>query len=205
MDEDHVRILLVEDDKIDRQALDRFVKKENLPYDLTAAASESEALTQLENQTFDVILLDYNLGVSTGLELLPHTGETPVIFVTGSGSEGIAVEAMRQGAYDYLIKDPGANYLKVLPSTINHVLERRRMHEEKDRLIEELKQALAEVKALRGFLPICANCKKIRDDDGYWQQIEKYIQSHSEAIFTHSICPDCRAKLYPGFTKQKEE
>ena len=65
---------------------------------------------------------------------------------------------------------------------------------------EKLKNALSEVKILRGMLPICSNCKSIRDDKGYWNQIESYIHKHSEAEFSHSICPDCAKKLYPDLT-----
>jgi PAS domain S-box-containing protein len=68
---------------------------------------------------------------------------------------------------------------------------------ERERLIEQLQQALAQVKALSGFLPICASCKKIRDDQGYWQQLESYIRDHSEAEFSHGLCPDCARRLYP--------
>jgi uncharacterized PurR-regulated membrane protein YhhQ (DUF165 family) len=74
---------------------------------------------------------------------------------------------------------------------------RKQVEKEKEGLIRELQQALSEVKTLRGFLPICANCKKIRDDEGYWHQIEAYIQEHSEAVFSHGICPACAEKLYP--------
>jgi hypothetical protein len=63
----------------------------------------------------------------------------------------------------------------------------------------ELRDALAQVKTLTGLLPICANCKKIRDDNGYWNSVEKYISSHSEAEFTHGICPECLEKLYPSY------
>ncbi len=62
---------------------------------------------------------------------------------------------------------------------------------------EKLREAVSKVKTLSGFLPICASCKKIRDDKGYWNQIESYIREHSEAEFSHSICPDCAEKLYP--------
>ena len=62
---------------------------------------------------------------------------------------------------------------------------------------QNLENALAEIRTLRGFLPICVNCKKIRDDQGYWNQVEKYVQARSEAVFSHSICPDCMKKLYP--------
>ncbi len=64
--------------------------------------------------------------------------------------------------------------------------------------ITELKQTIARVDTLGGLLPICANCKKIRDDKGYWNRLEAYIQEHTEAEFTHGICPECIEKLYPG-------
>lgn len=68
---------------------------------------------------------------------------------------------------------------------------------EKESVILELQAALANVKRLSGLLPICASCKKIRDDEGYWHQVEVYIQSHTEADFSHGTCPDCVRKLYP--------
>ncbi len=78
---------------------------------------------------------------------------------------------------------------------------RKRMETEKARLVDDLKASISQVKLLSGMLPICANCKKIRDDQGYWKQVETYIQSHSEAKFSHSCCPDCAKKLYPQFFK----
>lgn len=74
---------------------------------------------------------------------------------------------------------------------------RKRAEAERDKLIAELTEALASVKTLRGLLPICAACKKVRDDKGYWNQIEAYLGSHSEASFSHAICPDCAKRLYP--------
>ncbi len=82
-------------------------------------------------------------------------------------------------------------------SIIRDVTERKQAEAERERLIAELQTILAQVKQLSGLLPICANCKKIRDDHGYWQQVEVYIRDHSEADFSHSICPDCTEKLYP--------
>ncbi len=77
-------------------------------------------------------------------------------------------------------------------------IERRKQAErEKEEIILQLQKALSEVKTLRGFLPTCANCKKIRDDEGRWRHIEEYIQERSEATFSHSICPECYEKLYP--------
>ena len=81
--------------------------------------------------------------------------------------------------------------------TIRDITERKKAEEDRERLIEQLQQALAEIKKLGGILPICAACKKIRNDKGYWQQIEQYISDHSDTFFSHSICPDCAKKLYP--------
>jgi K+-sensing histidine kinase KdpD len=76
---------------------------------------------------------------------------------------------------------------------------REKRHEaERERLIKELQAAMAEVKTLSGLLPICAQCKKIRDDRGYWNQIETFIGARSKARFSHGICPDCIVQLYPG-------
>lgn len=83
--------------------------------------------------------------------------------------------------------------------------EQKQAEAERERLIFELKQALSEIKTLSGLLPICSSCKKIRDDRGYWNQIENYIESHSDASFSHSICPDCARRMYPEFYKEKKD
>jgi hypothetical protein len=77
------------------------------------------------------------------------------------------------------------------------ITSRKKAEEERERLIVELSEALAKVKTLSGLLPICSSCKKIRDDKGYWTQIESYISEHSGAEFSHGICPECARKLYP--------
>lgn len=88
--------------------------------------------------------------------------------------------------------------------TLRDITERMQAEEEREKLIQELQEASVKIKTLRGLLPICASCKKIRDDKGYWQQLEAYIQSHSEAEFSHGICPDCVKKLYPEFYRENE-
>ena len=80
------------------------------------------------------------------------------------------------------------------------ITERKREEAERLKLIEELTDALAGIKTLRGLLPICASCKRIRDDRGYWEKVESYIERHSEAEFTHGICPECLHNLYPEYT-----
>jgi PAS domain S-box-containing protein len=90
----------------------------------------------------------------------------------------------------------------MLCSIVHDISIRKSAERERERLIDELRNALSEVKTLRGFLPICASCKKIRDDKGYWNQIESYIRDHSEAEFTHSICPECAKIHYSGLTNK---
>ncbi|MDK9707090.1 MAG: PAS domain S-box protein [Desulforhopalus sp.] len=91
------------------------------------------------------------------------------------------------------------NGKQLLYSIVHDISDRKKVEEERERLIVELRDALVKIKALSGLLPICASCKKIRDDRGCWKQMETYIMEHSEADFTHSICPDCAERLYPGY------
>jgi len=78
-----------------------------------------------------------------------------------------------------------------------NISERKRYEQDREKLITELKEALTEVKTLTGLLPICSSCKKIRDDKGYWTQVETYVAKHSDAVFTHGLCPDCTKELFP--------
>jgi PAS domain S-box-containing protein len=80
---------------------------------------------------------------------------------------------------------------------IRDITERTAAEAERERLIKELQQALGRVKSLSGLLPICASCRKIRDQQGAWHNLEAYIRNHTEADFSHGICPDCRRTLYP--------
>jgi DNA repair exonuclease SbcCD ATPase subunit len=83
------------------------------------------------------------------------------------------------------------------------IQERKRAEEERERLIRELQEALANVKKLSGLIPICSSCKKIRDDKGYWNQLEKYLLEHSDAKLSHGLCPDCAKNLYPEYFDKK--
>lgn len=84
------------------------------------------------------------------------------------------------------------------------ISELKRAEQDRERLIAELQEAIGKVRTLSGMLPICSSCKKIRDDKGYWNQIENYISAHSKAEFSHSICPECVQALYPDFAKFKD-
>ncbi|MEE9913464.1 MAG: PAS domain S-box protein [Deltaproteobacteria bacterium] len=89
--------------------------------------------------------------------------------------------------------------LNAVAERLGKVSERKKFEKEREILIAELKQALSEIKQLTGMLPICSSCKKIRTDEGYWEQIEVYIRDHSEAEFSHGLCPECAKKIYPDF------
>jgi PAS domain S-box-containing protein len=119
--------------------------------------------------------------------------QAPVLMRAGNRSE-IAVEYTAAP-----IRDAQRNISGVV-WVFRDLAARRQAEEERVRLVQDLQGALANVKTLSGLLPMCAGCKKIRDDQGYWQQVESYLEAHSQARFTHGLCPECREKLYPGLT-----
>ena len=104
-------------------------------------------------------------------------------------------------SYKFLLR--GLDGEKRLGGLSFDITDRKATESEHERLISELREALAEVKTLSGFIPICASCKNIRDDAGFWQQIEQYLGQHSDLEFTHGICPACLEKLYPEFAARK--
>jgi hypothetical protein len=108
-----------------------------------------------------------------------------------------------------LVKPPKAPEIEraitIAMARFADMIQLRQLNAELQARNQELQEALTKVKTLSGLLPICASCKKIRDDQGYWQQVEEYIQKHSEAEFTHGICPDCVKKLYPELYGDKQQ
>jgi len=104
-------------------------------------------------------------------------------------------------SFPFLIRTPGRAFFALI---CRDITERKTAEEEREKLVEELREALERVKTLRGLLPICASCKKIRDNNGYWNNLESYIQRHSEAEFSHGLCPECAKKLYPDLYVEKE-
>ena len=104
-------------------------------------------------------------------------------------------------SYKFLLRS--ADGQKRLGGVSFDITDRKATENEHERLISELREALAQVKTLSGFIPICASCKNIRDDAGYWQQIEQYLGKHSDLEFTHGICPACLEKLYPEFAARQ--
>ncbi len=101
-------------------------------------------------------------------------------------------------------RDPSGRPVNMV-GTVLDITQRKRIEKERERLILDLQAALAKVKTLSGFIPICASCKKIRDDEGYWQQIEEYITEHSDVELSHGLCPECRTTLYPELYGKKNQ
>ncbi len=121
------KILFIEDDKMDQLAFKRSVEEQELPYDYTIAASVSEAKKILVSSQFDIVISDYALGDGTAFDVLGSVKNTPLIIVTGTGNEEVAVKAWKAGAYDYLIKDIDRNYLRTVPITVENVIEHKRI------------------------------------------------------------------------------
>ena len=192
MDVKPIIVLLIEDSADDalliRKSLAGAMK---VPYELKHVDGLSRGMERLAGGEIDVVLLDLGLpdgrGISTFSVLHKHSPDVPVIVLTGHDDEELAIEAVQKGAQDYLVKGKVDGGL--LRRSIRYAIERQK-------LSTQLKQSMKEINTLRGFLPICANCKKIRDDQGYWTQIETYISMHSEAEFSHGLCPECVVKLY---------
>jgi len=103
-----------------------------------------------------------------------------------------------------VLTDDAGNVVATLSSGTD-ITKRKLMEAEREKIISELQESLTNIKILRGLLPICSSCKKIRDDKGYWNMLEVYIRDHSEADFSHGLCPDCIKRLYPEFYKDKRE
>ncbi len=134
MTKDPIKLLHVEDDAIARKAWERFIKKKSLPYHNSNAASVAEAKRLLESQEFDVIVADYSLGDGTNLDILRVCRDIPLIVVTGSGAEEVAVQAFKSGAYDYLIKDVESHYLEALPIAIEYAIRQKKLEFQLSRL-----------------------------------------------------------------------
>jgi len=145
LEDERIKLLMVEDDKVDRMAFERLVRSEGLPYDYTCVGSVGEGKRLLKKGGFDVVVTDYMLGDGTAFDLFDEVdSDVPIVLVTGAGGEEVAVQAMKAGASDYLMKDVGGSYLKTLPITVANTLKSKRTerelrtyHEKLEKLVEE--------------------------------------------------------------------
>ena len=161
------------------------------------ALSGTDALEQTAAHLPDLVLMDINLGRGiSGIEAAQQINrvfDIPVVFVTAHSNDAILQKASAAGPYGYVLKPFEDSALRV---TIEIALSKHQLDQERTRILEELGASIARVKTLRGLLPICSRCHKIRDDEGYWKRVEVYIQQHTDATCKHGICPDCLLNLY---------
>lgn len=193
-----MNVLWIEDDAPFARLMSAMLAQDSVPHVLVHASGLQEALEHLGGQRFDAVFVDLGLEDSKGLATFEavHRGahDMPVVVVSGTDDEAVALEAVRRGAADYLVKG-GLTYRAVL-RVLRHTVERHRLQRDREHLLEELRSALAEIKTLRGIVPICASCKQVRDDSGQWQQVEAYVRARSRAEFSHGLCPACAERLY---------
>lgn len=192
------RILIADDEPVNQTVVTNFLSKG--PYILDVVSSGEEALAHIEEHRPDLALLDIMMPRVSGYEVCRAIRqrwprfELPVIFLTAKGHTTDLVAGYQAGANDYLVKPITKDELLARVET--H-LELLRVHRSLEALVS---QRTAQLKRLSGLLPICSMCKKIRDDDGYWREVEVYINAHTEAELSHGICPTCLDENYEFLT-----
>jgi PleD family two-component response regulator len=193
-------ILVVDDTPANLRLLFRLLTEQG--YRVRAVSSGANALESIQQALPDLILLDIMMPemngyqVSEQLKRDERTRDIPIIFVSAMDEVQDKVMAFRAGGVDYVTKPFQAE--EVLARVQTH-LRLRRLQKQLAQRVCELEDALAQVRTLRGLLPICASCKKVRDDQGYWHDVEEYLHEHAHVDLSHGICPDCFQKLYPEY------
>jgi sigma-B regulation protein RsbU (phosphoserine phosphatase) len=192
-----VRVLIAEDDTVSRRLLEATLQKWG--YDVITTTDGLQALDVLSQPDApSLAILDWMMPGMEGAEVCLRARETAadrllyIILLTAKGRKEDIVEGLTAGADDYIVKPFDRSELKARMNAGERIL---RLQAELAARVKELELALANVKLLQGLLPICCYCKKIRNDQNYWQQVDSYIADHSEAQFTHGICPECRDKI----------
>jgi sigma-B regulation protein RsbU (phosphoserine phosphatase) len=202
-----MRILIAEDDYTSRVILTGVLRK--CGHEIVTTRDGAEAWRAMQQPDAPPLaIFDWMMPEMDGPEIVRRvrvlqTERPPyIILLTAKGEKSDIIAGLEAGANDYLAKpfDPGELLARVEVGRLMI-----KMQDDLAVKIEELRLALDQIKTLRGILPICANCKKIRDDQGYWSQVEVYVRDHTEAEFSHSICPECIKKLYPELADEKTE
>lgn len=203
---ENYKVLIVDDKPANLLLLEHHLKCLNL--EIIKAESGAEALKHSEKNDFAVIILDVQMPGMDGFELASklrasaHTRYVPVIFVTAMGrNDMFEYKGYESGAVDYLLKPVDAEILRSKVRIFMELYEQRKVIEKQKaelaQKVKELEKAMKEIKILQGIIPICVHCKKIRDDKGYWESVEKYIEERANVGFSHGICPDCLRKHFP--------
>ena len=210
-DPKEIRVLIVEDDPMVSEMFQGML--EDIGYQVSGRAFDGEQAIELAQVTRpDVILMDLEMSRLDGIEATRRIYAccpTPVVVVTAYQTPDLVKKASAAGAGAYLIKPPNIREIEraitISMARFEDILELRKINAKLQSRNKELQAALDKVKKLSGLLPICANCKKIRDDEGYWQDVAVYIQEYSDAEFSHGLCPDCVQLLYPEYDQRPPE
>jgi len=192
------RILIVEDEAI--VACDLQSRLESFGYEVVGIAVSGEQAIRLAAETSpDLVLMDIQLrGQWDGIQVaekLRAQERVGIIFLSAHSTDDMLTRAKLTEPLAYLLKPYQERELKI---AIDVALYKRRTERVREELIRQLEKALAEVKTLRGLIPICAWCRKLRSDDGFWLSVEQYLRARTDADFTHGICPDCLKKQLGG-------
>lgn len=201
-----MRILIAEDDLTSRVMLAGVLRKNG--HEVVETCNGAEAWDAFQKADAPrLVILDWMMPQMDGLEVVRliramQSSQPPyIIMLTSRSDKAEIVAGLDAGANDYLSKPFNPEELRARVGVGQRMVE---MQDALNSKVEELHQALAQIKTLRGIIPICANCKKIRDDKGYWNQVEAYFHDHTEAEFSHGICPECLKLLYPDYAPDEE-
>jgi DNA-binding NarL/FixJ family response regulator len=197
------RILIVEDEGIVSLHIKQALK--NLGYEAAGLVnSGDDAIIKATEIRPDLVLMDIVLkGAVDGIdaaEKIRAIVNIPVVYLTAHADESTLRRAKTTGPFGYIVKPFRERDLHI---AIELALYRSKMEVEKNHLVLRLQEALAKIKTLSGLLPICSSCKKIRDDRGYWNQIEVYLRDHADLEFTHGLCPSCAKKYLRNMDEEK--
>ena len=193
-------ILVVDDESTNRYLLEYVLMENN--YQIVQAENGITGLDMVKKMIPDLILLDIRMPKMNGYEVCKElqkntlTNHIPIIFITSASNTEDIVKGLNAGAVDY-IKKPFIP--KELIARIEIQLELKHLLENQKNLIKKLKMQIDENKRLRSLVPICFHCKKVRDDKGFWENVDSYISLHSNINFSHGICPKCMEQHYSEF------
>jgi sigma-B regulation protein RsbU (phosphoserine phosphatase) len=202
-----MRVLIAEDDPVSRRLLEATLKK--FGFEVISAATGREAWTVLQGEDPpSLAILDWMMPEIDGIEICRRVRQIPtatppyLILLTARSEKTDVVIGLDAGANDYLTKPFDPSELRARIQVGTHVLELQKVLVGR---VQELEDALSQVKQLQGLLPICSYCSKIRSEENYWQRVENYLSEHAQVAFSHGICPDCyRTVVQPQLDQRSD-
>jgi len=196
-----VKVLIAEDNFLVGEMIQGMA--EGAGYTVVGRATDGRQAVEMTTELHpDVVLMDIKMPYLDGIEaaeIIQDRCPTPIVILTAFDTPEMLQEASAVGVGAFLAKPPKVRELgqaiEIARARFGDLLRLRHANDVLQRRARELEEALKKIKTLRGLIPICASCKKIRSDKGYWQQLEEYLAEHSEADFTHGFCPECLKQM----------